>query len=186
MVGMTCLSLALAAATAAAPAPGANAPAHRAVADSDVVLTAGTLKQLTTFWTSFSQEPDSIKQTGRKAHQTPLSITVNAGGKEQSMSLPGVVDMASMAGKYPAVAADLKKAGLTGEQWNADRKAFLGAAVTVQVKGSPAATSALGKNVALLTSDTADFDALKKAGMWIPPVQMGGGMGGGGDDDLNP
>lgn len=172
-------SLALSAAAAVAPAPAVRA-------DSTPLLTVEAMTSMTNFWAAFMKEPDSIKTTGRKANQEPVTIPV---GKQQT-NLPGVVNMNAMAAKFPAVAADLKKAGLTSQQWEGYRAALLSAALTKQVAsqaGTPDANSALGKNVAFLDAHQKEFDALKATGMWFPQIQAGGGGGmGGGDDDLNP
>jgi len=175
-------SLALAATVGAAPA--AATPAVSAVvADSDVVLTVDALTQMTKFWAAFMKETPAVRDTGRAKHQKPL--TVDAGS--QQLQLPGVVDMAAMAAAYPSVAADLKAAGLTAAQWEQYRKALVGASVAIQLakanNTTPAATTAVGKNVVFLTAHTKEFDALKATGMWFPQVQMGNGMGGGGDLD---
>ena len=143
------------------------------------MLTAGAMTSMTTFWTRFLQEPDSIKTAGRKANQKPLTVTA---GKQQ-VPLPGVVDMIAMAAKYPSVAADLKQAGLTAAQWEGYRQALFDADVTQQAGGGDVpANSALEKNIAFLKGHEKELAALKATGMWFPQAQQGGG----GDDDLNP
>lgn len=175
LLNLTCLALsALAGAT--------PAPAARAVADSPAVLTVEALTHMTTFWASFVKEPDSIKTTGRKTNHQTLPLTIG----QQQMTLPSVVNMVAMAAKYPTVAADLKQASLTAQEWQNYREALLTAWIAQKsgAASSIPATSALGKNLAFLNSHKTEFDALRATGMWFPapPQQQGGGGGGGGDD----
>ena len=142
----------------------ANEGPPRPAADSDPVLTADAIVKMTTFWSSFMQEPDSIATTARKANQEYITMSIG--------QMPVTVvktNMIAMAAKYPSVAADLSKAGLTAQQEEAYRAAIIRVGFTRlagETAGSVAETSVLGKNLALRVSHPEEFKALSATGMW--------------------
>jgi phospholipase/carboxylesterase len=146
--------------------PGAASPVRLStVADSDPVLTVEVLAHITTFWTHFMQEPDSILTTSRLANQTPIPMSI---GPWPVSVLKA--NMAGLAAKYPSVAADLRQAGLTARQEEADRVAIIRVGFTRQAgtMAEPvAATSVLGRNLAFRNAHDQEFQALAKTGMWI-------------------
>jgi hypothetical protein len=98
-------------------------PAPRVVTQELPALTTDILGKLTTFWTRFVTEPDSI-QDARRAHLREVVIPV---GDERPSIL--MADVPMLAAQYPSVAADLKAAGLTAEQHDQYRLAFLSAVI---------------------------------------------------------
>lgn len=149
----------------AVPNPAAR-PTPSVVADPLPLLTTEALTQMTTFWTSFLQEPESIRTTARRAYLREALVPV---GKERSSVW--IVDMPGLAAKYPSVAAGLKKAGLTAQQHEAYRVALLSAIVTQSVgdeTGTVEATSVLGKNIAFMEAHSSNFEALETAGVAQP------------------
>jgi predicted esterase len=147
--------------------------------DSDPVLTVDALTKMTTFWTKFQQEPDSVLQQGRTTHQHQLQLAL---GGEPVLVI--TTDMRAMAKLYPSVAADLKAAGLTAQQEEQYRAAILrvgfarmggiapGDAVDAMPLGRSlpfaqiSATSVLAKNLAFRQAHDAEFKALSQTGMW--------------------
>jgi hypothetical protein len=180
------------------------------LADSEQVLTVDILAHMTTFWATLMKEPDSIKVAGRKANQNSLRLL---NGK---MTLPGVVNMVGMASRYPAVATDLKQAGLTALQWEQYRKVLLEADLIKQItdtiafemkKGSAQVVQAISdftptqkRNAKFWIDHEPAADTLKATGMYFAkwPVQfLAGlaaqakqqsmaGMGSGYPDDVSP
>ncbi len=147
------------------PIPEARV-ASEVVADPLPILTAETLAMMTTFWTDFLQEADSIRTTARQAHLREVMISV---GEER----PSVwmVDMPALAAKYPSVAAKLKRAGLTAQQHEAYRVALISAQVARSAGsgvGNLPATSALALNLAFLNAHLGEFAALAAAGVEQP------------------
>jgi hypothetical protein len=176
LLDLACLALS---ATLGAVQPAYVPIVARAQMDSTPLLTTDALSRMTTFWQTFVKEPDSIRTTGRKANQEPLTISVG----QRQMKLPGVVNMTAMATKYPSVAADFKTAGLTPQQWDGYREALFGVTVaqaTGVASGLPA-SSALGQNIAFLQTHQTELNALQATGMWFPQVQQSQAGGGGGD-----
>jgi len=113
--------------------PSATATAPVALAsESPSRLTADMLKQMTTFWTRFMQEPESIRTTARRAHLREVSNYGVMGDNHAVL----MTDMAALAAKYPSVAADLQTAGLTAEQHDAYRLSLLVDAHWTQAFGS--------------------------------------------------
>jgi hypothetical protein len=144
----------------------ATRTAPSVVADPVPVLTTDVLTQMTTFWTNFLREPDSIRTTARRAHLREVIVPV---GQER----PSIwmVDMAALAAKYPSVAADLKTAGLTAQQHDAYRVALISAQVSKSIgkeAGTVEATSALAKNVEFFDAHPDEFKALARAGIEHP------------------
>jgi hypothetical protein len=131
-----------------ATASPAARPKPAVVADPLPELTPEAVKQLTAFWTSFGKEPDSIIHAGRRAVLHEVAVPV---AKEQAVAW--ITDMSALAAKYPSVAADLKQAGLTGQQHDAYRVALLSAMV-LQGAGDGAGAvdpnSTAAKNLAFL------------------------------------
>ena len=184
--------LALSATLMTAPPAGTYAAQPAVANDSLVLLTPDAINKLATFWKSFMTETPDIRDTGRQQNQEKISVPL---GKVTGVQAPPtmqtqVVNMVAMAQKYPSVAAKLKAAGLTPQEWEQDRMALFSATVTNQIdkSGKEAGDgSTLWKNVAMLRAHQQEFQALQATGMYIPKVQMGGGGGGGGgNDDLSP
>jgi hypothetical protein len=120
------------------------------VADPLPVLTTDVVKRLTTFWTRFAAEPDSIRTVARRAHLREVAVPV---GSEQ-VTVP-LMDLAALAAQYPSVAADLAQASLTAEQHDVARVALLSAMAT-SVAGEGVAAAAAGS---VVTQNLAFFDA---------------------------
>lgn len=164
--------------------PGHTIPTAiaRASVDSDPLLTVATLQHMTTFWTRFAAEPDSIKTVARMAHQTPVALQL---GKQ----LVSVVkaNIRDLAARYPSVAADLAAAGLTAHEEERYREAILRVGFTRLVtapgtgdSGTPnrkvqmattavgpiVPTSVLGQNLAFRAAHAQEFKALAHTGMW--------------------
>jgi hypothetical protein len=152
-------------------APGAT-PTHAvppAAADSDPVLTVKALNQMTAFWGSFMKEPDSVKGAGSVAQQedpTLSRVTMSIG--QQGVSVIKV-NMIALAAKYPSVAADLEKAGLTAQQEEAYRVALIRVKFTHMAgttAGTIADSSVLGKNMAFWKEHDKEFSELDATEMW--------------------
>jgi predicted esterase len=151
----------------------------RVPADSDPVLTVDALNKMTVFWTKFQQEPDSVHDVARMAHQEQLPLSL---GAEPVFVIS--MNITDMAAKYPSVAADLHAAGLTAQQEAEYRAAILRVgfvrASGIAPGGPPASgdqrqhtpyapiapTSVLGKNLAFRRAHAAEFQALARTGMW--------------------
>ena len=128
-------------------------------------LTVDVLANMTTFWTAFLQEPDSITRAGKAAHQEQL--TLDLGGRTR---LPmGVVDMVAMASAFPATAADLARAHLTAQQWEQYRAALFAATLASPQAATSTGSSVLRQNIAFLQAHSQEFNALRATGMWFPP-----------------
>ena len=160
---------------------GASAPAQslvptatpaRGVADSTSVLTVDALTRMATFWTAFTKEPPAIRDTARALHAEAIPMTI---GTFQVQL--GVVDMIALATTYPSVAADLRHAGLTAQQWTSDRGALFQALLASNpqygVSTSLPKTSSLAQNLALLKSNPQALQRLKATGMWLPIAEEG-------------
>jgi hypothetical protein len=152
-----------------APDPAAR-PAPPPVADPLPVLTPEALAQMTTFWTRFTQQPDSILFTARRAHLREVTVPV---GKERPSVV--LVDMPALASQYPSVAAALKEAGLTALQHDAYRAALISAMVAVLGDSvpspevlkatrivAPPTTTVEGKNIAFLGEHWDELQALEE------------------------
>lgn len=136
-------------------------------ADSDPVLTNTILAQMTTFWTRFFQEPDSIRTVARLAHEVPWMFTIG----EDSVSVV-TTSMTALATRYPSVAADLSAAGLTAAQEDRYREAIIRVGLTHMVAaaaGPIAPASVLGQNLAFRQAQSQAFKALVRAGIWYLP-----------------
>jgi len=160
----------------ATPDPAAR-PAPAVVADPLPLLTSEAAAQMTIFWTSFKQKPDSIKNAARLAHLHEVVVPV---GKEQPQPLLWMTDMAALAAQYPSVAEDLKKAGLTAQQHDAYRVAIVSALATRVLANDPdftgpagvlEANSVLAKNVVFYEEHREEFKRLfdHEKGMWNTP-----------------
>lgn len=146
---------------------------------SDPVLTVDAMQKMTDFWTRFKQEPDSVLNAGRVAHQEQMWMPLS----DQPASVI-TTDMPALAAAYPSVAADLKAAGLTAQQEEAYRRAIfrvgfarLGGLAPEGQDRAPsfgqslsyapvAPSSVLGQNLAFRAAHDAEFKALSKTGMW--------------------
>lgn len=181
------LALTLAPVTALHATPSmALRPDSVAADTTQLPLTADVLGRLSTFWTAFLQQPDSIRTVARKANHESLPISVDevpAAG-HRSVELPSVVNMVAMAGKYPTVAAALKQVDLTPAQWEQYRRSLFTAMFTDQLEkaageaaGGTTSTSAYPsvvlRNVAFLRTHQKELDALKASQMWFPPLALG-------------
>jgi hypothetical protein len=143
------------------------------------VLTVDVLSKMTAFWTRFQQEPDSIRDAARMAHQEQVPLAL---GAEPVFVI--AMNITAMATQHPSVAADLKAAGLTAQQEAADRAAILrvgfarASGVALDSPSDPddqgqyipyapiAPSSVLGKNLAFRQAHDAEFQALAQIGMW--------------------
>jgi hypothetical protein len=146
------------------------------------LLTAEIMAQMTTFWTRFMQEPDSIKITARQALVREVLVPV---GKERFST--SMVDMPALAAKYPSVAAAFEAAKLTPEQHEAYRAALAGTFAYSNTGGrAPSSrptradsmmrsllgvepTSAVVKNFVFMQAHPDEFLALEKTEMWSTP-----------------
>ncbi len=185
---MTCLALSATCGTTSSAIVPADSGA-------DSVLTTELLGRMTTLWTSFAKEPASVRDTGRKANQIPFTIPLTGGiaGSQPDMQLPGVVNMAAMATKFPSVATDFKQAGLTPQQWEQARKALFAAMCIDELdkynqqrgmKPAPANSSVLWQNITFLRTHQKEVDELKASGMWFPKPEFT--TAGGNGQSLNP
>ena len=146
------------------PGAASRFPAPAAT-DSDPLLTVQTLTQMTTFWTRFMREPDSILTTARLATQERILVSI---GPERVSVIKA--NMRALAATYPSVAADLMAAGLTVQQEEAYRTAIVRVGFTRQagpVVGGVAPASVLGQNLAFRAAHDEAFKQLAKTGMWI-------------------
>lgn len=145
----------------ATPNPAAR-PVPKAVADPLPLLTTEVLTQMTSFWTRFAQQPESIRTVARRRHLRELQVSV---GTERP--LVWLTDLAALAAQYPSVAADLQQAGLTAQQHDAYRVALIStriAAIAKDLLGPLEATSVLAKNLAFYEAHPDELEALEKAG----------------------
>jgi hypothetical protein len=151
--------------------------------DSDAILTVPAMQQMTTFWTRFMQEPNSVMDDGRVAHQQLYRMMIG--------TIPVsvlTIDMPALAAAYPSVAADLRAAGLTAVQEDAYRRALLRARLAVLGRQAPTGDmapdtvpmvsvtpeSVLGKNLAFQAVHATELAALEHTGVWTVenvPVQ---------------
>lgn len=133
-------------------------PLARPVADSDPVLTVDILQRMTTFWSHFMAEPDSIRDVARLATQSPSLIWV--GDKRVTVV---AVQMSALAASYPSVAADLAAAGLSAAQADADRAAIIRVELARQAAdlvGPIPSASVLGRNLTFRATHDQEFTAL--------------------------
>ena len=128
LLHLTCLAFSVMA--RGAPTTAVRTDLH-AVGDS--ILPVDALIRLTTFWTLFKKEPDSI----RKSYGTPQDpsfylkeIELPVGQKRLTMSS---MDMGRKAAKTPSVAADLKQAGLSPAQYDLYNSLLMSALLTLDV-----------------------------------------------------
>lgn len=141
------------------------------VIDPMPLLTTEVVTKMTTFWTSFFKEPDSIRLAGRRGSIRDVAATI---GEERAI-IP-MTDMTAVAAKYPSVAAALKNAGLTGQQHDAYRLALVTAMTASAVQdgvGTIDPNSVLGKNVAFIAEHTDALQTLENTG-----IADGGSLGG--------
>ncbi len=129
-------------------------------AATDIVLTDTILGKMSTFWTRFKKaDQDSTRKIVLSAYQKELPLLI---GQERVFAYD-MVNLPAIASKYAWVAADLKQAGLTLQQEEDYRRAFIGARAT-KVAGSAAgtipATSVTGQNLAFLNAHENQFNIL--------------------------
>ncbi len=125
---------------------------------SETVLTSDAVAKLTTFWTKFRNQPDSILNAARIASQTHVPMTL---GTERVLVV--LMDIPAMAAKYPSIAVELKAAGLTAKEAQAYRTALLSvlfAKVAGVVPGEPRKQTPLGEDIPL--APVKDGSALAK------------------------
>lgn len=136
------------------------------VADPLPELTSEALKKMTNFWTLFGTVPPQVRATLRRQFLREVVVPV---GTEKP--IVWMTDMAAYAAKAPMVAGALKKAGLTAQQHDAFRVALISALVAKSV-GNDAGTieqdSVQAKNLAFLEAHSAEFEALRAAGIEKP------------------
>jgi predicted esterase len=144
-------------------------------ADSDAILTLPALQHMTAFWTRFMQEPSSVIDDGRIAHEKLYGMAI--GNIPVSVL---TIDMPALAAAYPSVAADLKAAGLTAVQEDAYRRALLRVKLTDLGRQEPdgnmtpdavpmvsiAQKSVLEKNLAFRAAHAAAFAAFAQTRLW--------------------
>ncbi len=150
----------------ATPNPAART-APSVVANPLPLLTTDVVTQMTTFWNSFQQEPDSIRTTARWAHLREVIVPI---GEERPSTV--MVDMPALAAKYPTVAAALKAAGLTAQQHEAYRVALLSASIAKNVRGKAGtveANSVLAKNIEFMDAHADELKMLETTRMWDTP-----------------
>lgn len=139
----------------------------RVLVDSDPVLTVDAFTKMTAFWSSFMKEPDSIVTKDRKANQEYITLSIG------QMPVTVVkVNMQAMAAKYPSVASDLRKAGLTVRQEEVYRAAIIRAEFATLSKGfggTVAENSVLAENLVFIAAHDTEFKALAATGMWTTP-----------------
>lgn len=177
--------------------------ASRGTIDSLPLLTPEALTQLAKFWTVLAPKPrdkvtkeDSLRlwyssdepvPPSRKPYLRDVILPV---GKLQAQF--SMTDVVALAAAYPAIADALKAAGLTAQQEEAYRAAFISAYATWMVTygtkspGVPSswanadtlppprmvlveATSVLGRNVEFLSNHPDELEALHEAHMWENP-----------------
>jgi hypothetical protein len=165
LLPLTCLVLSGMVDTTPAPAAPVAPAAQHAAADAgpEPVLTVDMLTKMEAFWTAFMKEPSAVRTNGVKENQE----SVSAKNGTVDVVVPDV-NIVAMAAKYPSVAADLKQAGLTAQQWESYRKEFYSAAFTWSALGSSEdarnafpPSSTLGHNILVLMSSTKEYEALK-------------------------
>ena len=173
----------------APPAPLVSATA-RAAADTTImvdttppVLTVDLLERLKTFVERYRKEPTIVHDSG-KVHRGRLHIQLppeaaEAGMDIQSLGFPNngtFPDIAFLAVRFPSVAADVQRAGLSARQipllagavWSAYLMDIGDVAVRAAgVSWSPDTTSVLMRNVAFLRQHKPNVDAL---GLFPLPV----------------
>jgi hypothetical protein len=144
----------------------ATRPKPQVVADPLPALTSEVMTKMTTFWTSFAQEPDSIRVTARRATLHEVVVPIGTATPIVWMS-----DMVALAKQYPSVAANLKQAGMTAEQEQAYRVALISAQVSKSTNdepGTPAANSIAAKNLEFLNGHLEELRTLRDAGITHP------------------
>ncbi len=152
------------------------------VATSLPLLTPQALARWTTFWTRFIAKPESIRTTARQAHLKEIIIPIG-----QMRPSVVVMDLPALAAKYPAVAADLRAAGLTAEQAEAYRLALLAGQVVARTRwraellgqsadtvlaaafGDIEPSSVTARNAAFIAAHPAELEMLEAVGMWQMP-----------------
>jgi hypothetical protein len=159
----------------ATPDPTARTP-PRASADSMPLLTEATFGQLFAFWQRLREEEswaygDQGPFTGSPTEGPPgpgrvhrKELTVPFGPGRQPMQIM-IADMPALAAVDTSIAADLKAVGLTTQQEEAARIAFINALVTGALAGQGLVqvepTSVLGKNIDFLNARKSEVGQLQ-------------------------
>jgi hypothetical protein len=128
------------------------------VADPLPVLTTTAITQMTTFWTRFMQEPESIRTTARRAHLREVAVPLGEGEEQVSVVM---VDMVALAAQSPSVAADLQTAGFTAQQHDAYRVALTSARLTMEI------TVDIATQLTAEAVQLTDAVALQKVGLTV-------------------
>ena len=142
----------------------------RVVSDSQPVLTAGVLTQMTAFWTSLKKEPDSIQKT-RSVYNDQQNHHIPVGSHDTNSY--SYMNMVVLVAKRPSVAADFKQAGLTPQQWDDYYSALISALDTqTQLAQYPVdsvgPTSVQEKNIAFIKAHVKEITELKDKGLFLP------------------
>lgn len=164
----------------AMPSSAEHATARSTIIDSLAPLTPEVLSRMTAFWADLVNGPDSMS-TARFVEDPDWSrttlpenqkqITMPALREQERVTVFDMVDMPKLAAKHPSIAAALAKAGLTPQQEEAYRTAFISAWAT-EVSESVAAavvpTSVLGQNVAFIRTHKDEVKALETMMTGVP------------------
>ncbi len=133
--------------------------APASLVDSVAVLTPEVLTSMTTFWAGIKAEIDSLSTDDRGANEKPMTLPVG----QDRVTVFDMIDIPAVAARQASIAASLTKAGMTTEQEEAYRAAFISARATVLnesvVRAVPAG-SVLGKNVVFVQTHQTDVNAL--------------------------
>jgi hypothetical protein len=139
------------------------------VVDSEPVLTADALTRMTSFWSNFKKEPDSI-YSARSKDPFRKDDQVSVGSHSSPFEH---VHISAIADKYPSVAADLKQAGLTAPQFNGYYMALV-SALNTQTELAQYPADSVGptpveqQNIAFIKAHLKEVTALKSNGLYLP------------------
>ena len=146
--------------------PGmAPAQANRRIPPAGMSLSVDALTRLATFWTAFAHEPDSVRTPRLGTFDTPTPFveidTVYSGSRIDRTEV--TLNLTTLAATDPAVAADLRRAGLTPARYHAIFATLLTACRTYNAarSGNPRPpTLAEAINIAMLTAHPQLFNRL--------------------------
>jgi len=132
-------------------------PATIVDGESPSKLTVDVFQRMTMFWKSFQRQPDSIRTTARLASLHEVAVP----GAEFFINASVLMmDTPALAARYPSVAADLKRAGLTAQEYDAYRLALLVARIPNQPSG---------ENTRSMMSHPDEYLALWGTGILLTP-----------------
>jgi hypothetical protein len=125
--------------------------------DSGPVLTVEILQRVATFWTAYTQMPDSIHE------RASGSVVWWIGARPWPVLFITIQKIAA----YPAVTAALQQAKLTAQQMDDEIRAIENAWRTWHSidAGPVTPTSVLGRNIALLRAHPKALATLKQSGL---------------------